>query len=125
MDELAAARQVIDECDREMAVLFEKRMGAAKEIALYKKERGLPIYVPEREKEQLAKNSVLIRDPAIRAQYTYFLQHVMNASKRYQRELISGVRVAYSGIAGAFASIAVERIFPEGEPVSFPGFPEA
>lgn len=125
MDKLIAARQVIEACDREMAALFEKRMAAASDIAFYKKERGLPIYMPEREKELLEKNSAMIGDPAVRAQYKQFFQHLLNASKRYQRELIRGTRVAYSGIAGAFANIAAERIFPEGELVSFPGFPEA
>ncbi|MBO4548731.1 MAG: bifunctional chorismate mutase/prephenate dehydratase, partial [Abditibacteriota bacterium] len=59
------------------------------------------------------------------AHYVRFLQHTFNASKRYQRELISGVRIAYSGIGGSFASIAAERIFPEGEAVGWPGFAEA
>ena len=125
MDEMERARLEIDEADREMAALFEKRMEAAKTIAFYKKERGLPIYVPERERAVISKNAALIQDPGIRAHYIQFLQHTMNASKRYQRELISGARIAYSGIVGAFANIAAERIFPEGELVSFPGFPEA
>ena len=125
MDELEMARQTIDECDREMAALFEKRMKAAEAVAHYKKERGLPIYAPEREQLVIEKNSALVRDPSIRAHYIRFMQHMMNASKRYQRELISGARVAYSGIAGAFANIAAERIFPDAELVSFSGFPEA
>ena len=125
MDELERARQIIDETDREMAALFEKRMEAARTIGFYKKERGLPIYAPEREKALIEKNAALIADPTVRAHYMQFLQHTMNASKRYQRELISGARVAYSGIVGAFANIAAERIFPEGQLVSFPGFPEA
>ena len=32
----------------DMKTLFEKRIAAVREIALYKKERGLPVYVPER-----------------------------------------------------------------------------
>ena len=125
MDELEKARQTIDECDREMAALFEKRMKATEAVAHYKKERGLPIYAPEREQLVIEKNSALVREPSIRAHYIRFMQHMMNASKRYQRELISGARVAYSGIAGAFANIAAERIFPDAELVSFSGFPEA
>ena len=90
MDALAAARQVIEECDREMAALFEKRMAAAKDIAFCKKERGLPVYVPEREAWLLEKNSALISDPAVRAYYGEFLRQIMDVSKRYQQELISG-----------------------------------
>ena len=121
MDEMERARLEIDEADREMAALFEKRMEAAKTIAFYKKERGLPIYVPERERAVISKNAALIQDPGIRAHYIQFLQHTMNASKRYQRELISGARIAYSGIVGAFANIAAERIFPEGHDQALTG----
>ena len=91
MDRLAEARQVIGECDREMAALFEKRLAAAKEIALYKKEHGLPVYVPEREKEVLEKNAARIRDPEVRGYYREFLQHTMDVSKRCQAELISRI----------------------------------
>ncbi|MBQ6551143.1 MAG: chorismate mutase [Lachnospiraceae bacterium] len=90
MDGLTEARQTIEECDREMAALFEKRMAAVREIALYKKERGLPVYVPEREQELLLKNSALIRDPAVLKYYRQFLQEVMDVSKQYQEALISG-----------------------------------
>ena len=108
-----------------MAALFEKRMDAARAVALYKKERGLPIYVPEREKQLIERNSQLIKDDSIRAHYVQFLQHTMNVSKRYQREFIEGTRIAYSGVEGAFANIAAGRIFPEGTLVGFPGFAEA
>lgn len=89
MDGLTEARQAIEECDREMAALFEKRMEAVREIARYKKEHGLPVHVPERERELLLKNSALIRDPAVREYYLEFLQDVMDVSKRYQEALMS------------------------------------
>ena len=125
MDKLEEARLAIQQADREIAALFEKRMEAAKTVAAYKKERGLPIFVPEVEKALIEKNASLISDPAVRAHYVRFLQHTFNASKRYQRELISGTRIAYSGIAGSFANIAAERIFPEGEAVGFNCFQDA
>lgn len=125
MDAMEQARRQIEQIDTEMAALFEKRMDAAKAVALYKKERGLPIYVPEREKQLIERNSQLIKDDSIRAHYVQFLQHTMNVSKRYQREFIEGTRIAYSGVEGAFANIAAGRIFPEGTLVGFPGFAEA
>ena len=125
MDELEKARLKIEEVDRQMAALFERRMEAAKEVALYKKERGLPIYVPEREQKLIQNNAQYIGDDTVRAHYVQFLQHTMNVSKRYQREFVEGARIAYSGVEGAFANIAAGRIFPEGTLVSFPGFSEA
>ena len=40
---LTEARAAIGEADREMARLFVRRMEAVREIAAYKRERGLPI----------------------------------------------------------------------------------
>jgi chorismate mutase/prephenate dehydratase len=50
---------------------------------------------------------------------------MMDISKQYQRKLIKGSRIAYSGVEGAFASIAASRLFPDGELVSYRNFKEA
>ena len=62
MDKLQDARKQINEIDKEMASLFERRMLAAKEIAEYKKERGLQIYDAAREKAVIEKNAAYIKD---------------------------------------------------------------
>ncbi|MBR2044208.1 MAG: chorismate mutase, partial [Clostridia bacterium] len=43
MTDLDKARQRINEIDRQMASLFEKRMDAVKRVASYKKEHGIPV----------------------------------------------------------------------------------
>ena len=48
-------RAAIDEIDKEMAFLFEKRMNAAKEIAAYKNERGIGVLDKSREASGLKK----------------------------------------------------------------------
>lgn len=125
MDKLDKARLDINEIDREMAELFERRMQAAKEIAAYKKERALPIYDPERENALIQKNASYIRDYHIRSYYARFLQEELAVSKQYQESIISGAKVAYSGIEGAFANIAAKRIFPYGKAVAYPDFKAA
>lgn len=122
MDNLQDARQKINEIDREMAALFESRMQAAKVIAEYKKERGLPIFDAAREQAVIEKNSAYIRDYDIRSYYVRFLQDEMAVSKQYQEHIISGARVAYSGIEGAYANIAAKKIFPYGRAISYPDF---
>ena len=57
MNELENAREEINEIDREMAKLFEKRMTAAREVAKYKKEHALPITDALREEQLIKKNS--------------------------------------------------------------------
>ena len=52
--ELQQLRQKIDDIDEELIRLFAQRMEISKAIGAYKKERDLPIFVPEREREKLA-----------------------------------------------------------------------
>jgi chorismate mutase/prephenate dehydratase len=49
----------------------------------------------------------------------------MAVSRAYQYRMQSGLKVAYSGVEGAFAHIAAGRIFPEGNRVSYSDFKAA
>lgn len=123
--DLTEAREKITAADRQMARLFEDRMETVRAVAEYKKKRGLPIEDKEQEAKKLAEGCSLLEDPELRPYYAQFLQSSMEISKRWQHKLISGARVAYSGVEGAFAHIAAGRIFPDGECVSYPSFEEA
>ena len=122
MDKLQEARLQINEIDKDMAELFERRMQAARVIAEYKKERGLQIYDAKREQAVIEKNSAFIKDCDIRSYYVRFLQDEMAVSKQYQEHVISGVKIAYSGIEGAYANIAAKKIFPYGKLLSYRDF---
>ncbi len=117
MSKLDEARKIINEVDREMAELFVKRMRAAELVAAHKMERGLPILDSAREEEVVRSNTEYIEDKALRSYYVNFIKHNMTLSRRYQRRLLDGMRVAYSGVPGAFADIATKKIFPDATPV--------
>lgn len=119
---LEQARKEINRIDREMAALFCQRMDAAAKIAAYKKETGMPIFDPEREREVLRKNTELLEREELRSYYADYLQNMMDLSKKYQKRLLDGRRIAYSGVEGAFAWIAATRIFPVGNTVPYPDF---
>ena len=125
MSKLDEARKIINEVDREMADLFVKRMRAAELVVAHKMERGLPILDASREEEVVRKNAELIEDKALRSYYVNFIKHNMTLSRRYQRRLMDGMRVAYSGVPGAFADIATKKIFPDGTPVPCKDFKAA
>ncbi len=125
MDKLLKAREIIGETDREIAALFEKRMTAVKEVAEYKKERGLPVFDGAREDLLIKKNLEYIEDEKIKDFYVSFIKSTMDISKRYQRRILEGANVAYSGVEGAFAHIAAGRIFPDGKRISYPDFKAA
>ncbi len=125
MNELEKARKIISEVDAEMAALFEKRMHAAELVAAYKQEKGLPVFDAAREQLLIEQGSERIGDEGLRSYYVSFLQHTMDVSKSYQHRLLEGMRVAYSGVPGAFAHIASTRIFPDATPVAYADFAAA
>lgn len=122
---LEEARAIINRIDAEMAELFTQRMRAAETVYAYKKEHGLPIFDREREAAVLEQNAALVEDPVLRGYYTDYLKCVMSLSRAYQYRMQNGLRVAYSGVRGAFAHIAAGRIFPESERVSCADFKAA
>lgn len=119
---LKDARRIIDETDREIARLFEKRMEAVKTVAEYKKARGMLIFDPVREGEKIRHDAEFISDGALKEYYKRFLSETMKISREYQRRLLGGMNVAYSGIEGAFACIAADRLFPSASKKPYPDF---
>ncbi len=124
-NELEKARAIINETDKEMAILFEKRMNAVKKVAEYKRENGLPVEDLDREASLVKKSLENIKDEDLKTYYIGFLNNTMSVSKAYQRKLLNGMKVAFSGLPGAFADIAVKRIFPYSERVSYSSFKSA
>ncbi len=122
MDKLEEARQKINEIDKSMAELFCRRMDAVKQVAESKQALGLPVLNLKREDEVIKRNTKYVESPELRSYYINFLKYTMDLSKSYQHRLLKGVRVAYSGVPGAFANIAAKRIFPDGIPVAYDGF---
>lgn len=125
MDKLSKARIMINEIDEKMAKLFCERMEASKLVAEYKQEHGLPIYDAVREMAVIENNSKKVEDDEIRSYYVNFLKSTMKLSRQYQRKIISGMKVAYSGVEGAFAHIASGKIFPESHRIPYGDFSAA
>ena len=124
-NKLEEARKIINEVDAEMAALFVKRMRAAELVYEHKKEFGLPILDQKREDAVIEKNAALVEDKILKGYYIDYLKHLMAVSRAYQYRMQSGLKVAYSGVEGAFAHIAAGRIFPEGNRVSYSDFKAA
>ena len=124
-NKLDEARQIINEVDAQMADLFVKRMRAAEMVYEHKKEFGLPILDAAREQSVIEKNTALIEDDVLKGYYIDYIKNMMSVSRAYQYRLQNGLKVAYSGVEGAFAHIAAGRIFPESERISCPDFKAA
>ena len=130
--ELNDFRNEIDRIDDELVKLFARRMEVAAQIADYKKEKSLPIFVPAREREKLA--DVANKAGPDMANYTRVLYSMLfELSRSYQSKLTGGISplyrqitdaientpklfpqapmVACQGVEGAYSQIACEKIF--------------
>ena len=130
--DLKELRGQIDEIDDQLVELFAKRMDVAAAIGDYKKENGLPVFVPAREREKL-KDVAEKAGPEM-ANYTRVLYSMLfELSRSYQskrNDVLSPLyqqihdaientpklfpttpMVACQGVEGAYAQIACEKIF--------------
>ena len=124
-NKLDEARNIINQVAAQLAQLFVQRMRAAEMVFQHKKEYGLPILDQKREDLVIASNSARVQDETIRGYYIDYLKHLMSLSRAYQYRMQSGLKVAYSGVEGAFAHIAAGRIFPESNRISCRDFKSA
>ena len=124
-DKLNEAREIINRADEQMAELFVQRMHAVEMVFEHKKEFGLPVFDAQREEAVINKNSALIDDEVIKGYYIDYIKNLMGISRAYQYRMQNGLKVAYSGVPGAFAHIASGRIFPESNRISFRDFKSA
>lgn len=125
MSLLENARERINRIDAEMARLFSERMEAARDVAEYKREKGMPIFDASREAQVIERNSGLIGDESLRSFYVEFLKYNMKLSKEYQRQLLGGMKVAFCGVRGAFAETAAMKIFDRSQAVPYASFKDA
>ncbi len=89
MDTLEQLRGDIDRIDGELAALFQARMETVAKIAARKRELGLPVRDPERERAMRLANPERIPDPAIRPYYDELQDCLLDLSRRYQADLLA------------------------------------
>ena len=125
MDGLQEARKTINEVDAQMAQLFVRRMQAAEMVAAYKQAHGMPILDAAREETVIRNGAEQVEQDDLRGYYMDFMRDTMAISRRYQQKLLHGMKVAYSGVEGAFAHIAADKLFPDAQKLAYPDFKDA
>lgn len=131
LDEL---RQKINGIDEQMMRLFLQRMDTVEAVAQEKKEKGLSILCPDREKTIIACNMAQV-PPAEHFYALSFYQHLLELSRQRQRELIhegrpggpvsdlltrcrqpvAHPRVCVQGVEASYAMAAAKRMYPDAE----------
>ena len=83
MEELENIRTIIDEIDDQMAELFNERMKAVENVGKIKKDNGLPVNDPEREKQVIAAHIDLV-DERFHEAYQRFMEQLFTISKEQE-----------------------------------------
>lgn len=119
---LDEARIEIDDVDKQMAKLFERRMKAVEDVIKYKIENNKPIFDACREKNVIAKNVARIENDVYKPYYEEYINQMMRISKEYQRTFVEKRKVAYQGSIGAFSQIAATKLFENDDLCSYHSF---
>ena len=88
MNDLENARKEIEQIDRELAELFERRMEMSALIGKYKAENGLPVRDPDRERMLTEKNLSYLKNAELQPYYADFLRKVIDLSCEVQRTIL-------------------------------------
>lgn len=132
MLDLQQIRKDIDEVDRELVKLFEKRMELTTNVAKYKIETGKKVLDPEREKAKLRAISELVSNDMNKHGINELFTQIMATSRKYQYMLLESMgqtlredyialdemqmkdcKIVYQGVPGAYSHIATRNFFGE------------
>lgn len=134
MNKLENLRGEIDEIDRQLVGLFERRMAVTEQVGQWKQKNGMPVLDNQRQQTVLESKAALLQDPALRADVTQLYETIMGISRRQQRNIVregteepnfSRIRravdarrepvekpvVVYQGVPGAYSEQACIHFF--------------
>nr|MBP3598328.1 prephenate dehydratase [Eubacterium sp.] len=132
MLDLSEARKNIDEIDRQIVNLFEKRMIQANEVANYKRATGKAVFDKEREDEKLSTLGKMASNEFNKRAIPELFSQIMSISRKYQYSVLStttdvtefkkvdelpvnsDTKVCYFGVPGSHTQQAMEDFFGEG-----------
>ena len=89
MDYLEELRLEIDNVDKKLVELFEKRMEIVSNVAKYKIDNKIQVVNNSREEEVIKKNTEYLNNKELQSYLRKFFVNLMNLSKDYQNEKIN------------------------------------
>lgn len=133
MKDLLELRDKIDEIDRKIVDLYQRRMQIVAEIAAYKIENGKKVFDKEREKSKLAQLTALGETDFNRHGIRELFEQIMAVSRKRQYQLMTesandgktdftevlkldykNARIVFQGVEGAYTQLALKEYFGDG-----------
>ena len=88
MRSLEECRKLLDEVDRDIVRLFEKRMMIARDVAAYKIANGLPVLDRSREEQVLKSRTAMLEDAHFAPAVCRLYECIMALSREEQALLL-------------------------------------
>jgi chorismate mutase/prephenate dehydratase len=115
-------RNEIDQLDNKLVELLERRMAIVEEIGNIKKEIGMRVYDPEREKRLLARLASMIRNPEHQTRILSIMKTILASSRALQDSHLEDTlphhspheahrTAGYAGIPGSYGETATLKYF--------------
>lgn len=129
MTELDDYRKSIDEIDKKITELFEKRMDVVLKVGEYKKKNNLAVFDESREKEVIEKNLGYLENKTYEEGTREFFTQIMEIAKKLENKKIEKAvenykfvqhqssinkkKIGYYGVKGSFTEEAMIKYFGE------------
>ena len=84
--DLSDLRSDLDQIDREIIALFERRMEVSRQVAAYKREKGLPILDAVREEQVLQSRAEMLKDASLAQPCRELFAELMRLSRKEQEQ---------------------------------------
>ncbi len=87
--DIAALRRELDEIDREMTKLFERRMEVSRRVAEYKRENNVPVLDAGREEQVLLTRMEMLSDKTLGKSVRSLFMEIMRLSRLEQESMLN------------------------------------
>lgn len=101
MKNLDDIRKIIDDCDRDLVKVFEKRLMAVSDVLEYKKKNNLPILQSSREEEVLNKVKSYLENPEFTSELESLYSHILKTSRQLQSKKLFPFNIVLIGFMGS------------------------
>lgn len=128
--DLTKCRNEIDQIDRQLVELYEKRMAVSEKVAAYKIATGKKVLDQERERQKLEAVQAMAGNDFNKHGVKELFEQIMTMSRKKQYQLIQesgsmnrlpfievdslvkkGIRVVYQGAQGSYSEAAMKKFF--------------